>query len=81
MPEQNDAMQPFNICIIIVNWNAQEYLRKCLESVAAAVGSLAYEIIVVDNALSDASVTMLQREFPWAYVLPSITNLGFTQGQ
>jgi len=44
------------LSIIVVNWNAGELLRRCVESVVASPPSFAYEVVVVDNASSDESV-------------------------
>jgi N-acetylglucosaminyl-diphospho-decaprenol L-rhamnosyltransferase len=49
---------PPSVDVVIVNWNAGPYLRRCLESVAAARRS-AYElgkVVVVDNASTDGSL-------------------------
>jgi GT2 family glycosyltransferase len=38
------------------------------------------EVIVVDNASSDATVDLLTARFPWVRLIRSATNLGFTAG-
>lgn len=38
------------------------------------------EVIVVDNASSDATVELLPARFPWVRLIRSATNLGFTAG-
>ena len=59
------------LSIILVNWNGGELLRSCLKSVAQAPPSIAYEIVVVDNAPSDQSVAWLRgREV--AALLPGV---------
>jgi GT2 family glycosyltransferase len=73
-------MDKLDLSIIIVNWNVKDYLRQCLESIAAAVGNLAYEVIVVDNASTDGSVEMLRREFPWVTLIANRENVGFARG-
>ena len=42
-----------DVSVIIVNWNTRELLRNCIQSVIANAGSVAYEIIVIDNASID----------------------------
>lgn len=51
------------LSIVIVNWNAKDYLRKCLDSILGVGSSYPFEIIVVDNASSDGSYDMLKSEF------------------
>ena len=46
------------ISIIIVNYNAGSLLRKCVDLLLAC--PLNIEIVVVDNASSDASLNRLQ---------------------
>src|SRR6201999_10004 len=48
------------LSIIVVNWNAGELLRRSVESVVASPPSLAYEVVVVDNASSDESLAALR---------------------
>lgn len=55
-------MQNIDISIIIVNWNAKELLRNCLNSVYENTKGN-YEIYVVDNNSSDDSCEMLKNEF------------------
>jgi glycosyltransferase involved in cell wall biosynthesis len=48
------------LSIIIVNWNGGELLKQCLASVAEWPPSCPYEIIIVDNASSDESVSWIK---------------------
>lgn len=45
---------------MIVNWNGGDLLRRAVESVAAAPPRCSFDIIVIDNASSDASVARLR---------------------
>jgi GT2 family glycosyltransferase len=67
------------VSIIIVNWNGAQLLPACLDAVARQSQS-ADEVIVVDNASTDASRTLLHRQYPWVRVLPLPRNLGFAGG-
>ena len=85
-----------DLSIVIVSWNVHELLRACLTSLTALsapaprqpqtrlFGPPDYlqrlEVIVVDNASQDESCAMVQSEFPWARLIASETNLGFTGG-
>ncbi len=67
------------LSVIIVNYNVKYFLEHCLVSVERACASLDAEIIVVDNASADASVAMLQQEFPNVLCIASADNLGFSK--
>jgi len=74
------ATQPVDISVVIVAWNAQHYLKLCLESLAAAPPRRSMEVLVVDNASSDATVEMVESQFPWVKLIKSPENLGFSKG-
>ncbi len=66
-----------DLSIIIVNWNGQDLLRKCLEHVQQTARNISYEIIVVDNASTDGSQAMVQHEFPDVQLIENSENTGF----
>lgn len=66
------------VSIIIVNWNGKKYLKPLLTSLAAQDYKL-IEILVVDNASSDGSVTYLKKNFPKIKIVQNTSNLGFAQ--
>ena len=45
-----------NVSIIIVNYNTLHVLRPCLDSIIEQTFGIDYEIIVVDNGSTDASI-------------------------
>jgi GT2 family glycosyltransferase len=51
------------ISVVIVSYNTEALLRNCLASVAAQPGGRV-EVIVVDNASTDGTRRMLEKEFP-----------------
>jgi GT2 family glycosyltransferase len=51
------------LTVIVVSWNTRDLLRSCLRSVQAHAAVLPLEIVVVDNASSDGSADMVEREF------------------
>jgi GT2 family glycosyltransferase len=70
-----------DLSIIIVNWNAEKHLRKCLNSIKdTCPKSLEKEIIVVDNASSDGSIKMLETEFRDVVLIKNSENYGFSKG-
>lgn len=68
------------LTVQIVNWNAREPLRQCLQSMLAHPPGVPYEILVLDNNSHDGSVQMLEKEFPQIHLLVSEQNLGFSKG-
>lgn len=76
-----------DLSIIIVSWNISDLLESCLQSIIYGPVGVGLEtgvmpnveIIVVDSASHDSTVTMLGEQFPLVKVLPQTENLGFTR--
>jgi GT2 family glycosyltransferase len=64
-----------DLSIIYVNWNSLDYLRESIASVIEHTHSIAYEIIVVDNASPEPGVDLLKQTFPDVNVIHSEKNL------
>lgn len=69
-----------DISVIILNWNVRDLLRRCLTSIYANTSGISFEVIVVDNASSDASADMVRAEFPQAMLIVNDQNFGFAKG-
>lgn len=70
---------PF-VSVIVINWNTFALTAKCLETVAEEAERLpsgAVETIVIDNASTDGSTTLLQQRFPWINLYENRENIGF----
>jgi len=65
--------------IIILAWNGEKYLQACLEAVLSQAYS-AFEVIVVDNASTDTSVSIVQSFLPRVRLIQNETNLGYAGG-
>lgn len=68
-----------DISIIIVSWNAKQYLVDCLKSIAQNQNGFLQEIIVVDNASTDGSAEILEKEYPDVKLIRNHENLGFAK--
>lgn len=69
------------VFVIIPNFNGQDFLKDCLNSLNNSDSSITEEnIIIVDNASSDNSLNILKIFFPKVIVLKQKTNLGFAGG-
>ncbi|MGZ4977052.1 MAG: glycosyltransferase family 2 protein [Methylobacter sp.] len=68
-----------SISVIIVSWNARDYLRDCLSSIRQTGASCVQEVIVVDNDSKDGSPEMVEKEFPDVILIRAGENLGFAR--
>ena len=66
------------VTVVIVNWNGDRFLERCLSALLAQTVA-PHEIILVDNASSDSSLDIVQR-FPSVRLLGQNENLGFARG-
>lgn len=64
-----------NLYTIIVSYNGVKWIEPCLESLLAS--TVDTSIIVVDNASSDATVSIIKEKFPAVTLLLQHENLGF----
>jgi len=78
--EKDHALSRVDASILIVAWNAERFIKDCLATIEAGTGGLSTEIIVVDNASSDRTGDIVQRDFPGVRLLRTPTNLGFARG-
>ena len=68
------------LSIVVLNYNVKYFLNVCLQSVQRAIKNIDAEIIVVDNASKDASVEMVQKNFPEIICIANTVNHGFPKG-
>jgi GT2 family glycosyltransferase len=66
------------ISVVVVTYNSAETIGACLGSIET-VGPR-HEIVVVDNASSDASPRLIAERYPGAELIASRTNDGFARG-
>ncbi|OHB66566.1 MAG: hypothetical protein A2Y77_14515 [Planctomycetes bacterium RBG_13_62_9] len=64
--------------VIIVSWNARDYLLNCLRSLANPVGHT-QEVLVVDNASTDGSGEAVAEQFPQVRLIRNRENVGFAR--
>jgi hypothetical protein len=81
-------MPVIDVSIIIVSWNVAELLTACLDTILESPVAVnepdrdkpIVEIIVLDSASSDATVSILQERYPQVSLLAQSKNIGFTHG-
>ncbi len=66
-----------DLSIVIVNYNTCDLLQDCLTSIYRSRGDFRFEVIVVDNASPDESVTMVETRFPQTQLIANKVNGGF----
>ena len=72
---------PNILSVIILNWNVRELLQRALDSVLTSWGDQpGLEVIVVDNASKDGSLSMVRETFPEVRVIANDENRGYTGG-
>jgi len=65
--------------VIIPVWNGRRFLQNCLDALLAQEG-VDFEVIVVDNASSDGSASLVAEKFPAVRLIRNKRNLGFAGG-
>ena len=68
-----------DLSIVIVSYNTNEFLKKCLKSIEKTSKNFTYEIIVVDNASSDNSAELVKENFKDVILFSNKENLGFSK--
>ena len=68
------------MCVSIVTFNSERYIRRCLEGVLEQEG-VATEIVVVDNASTDGTRAILRRFKNRIRTIYNDRNLGFAEAQ
>jgi hypothetical protein len=64
------------VSLIVVNYNALEYLDGCLGSIFAQTYKN-FEVVLFDNASTDVSALVARKKFPQVRVILNDTNVGY----
>src|SRR5208282_5178788 len=75
----NSESREIMVSVVIVSWNAREYLMQCLASLSVEACRYPMEIIVVDNASSDGSADEVATCYPGVRLIRNTENLGFAK--
>lgn len=68
-----------DLSIIIVSYNAIQYLKKCLDSIYRYTSGINFEVFVVDNASSEGNPEMVEKFYSDVILIKNNTNLGFSK--
>ena len=72
------AESEVDLAIVIVNYNVETLLRRCLQTIVDSQGQITLSICVVDNQSADGSVSMVRSEFPQVQVIANANNPGYS---
>jgi len=70
-----------DVRIVIATLNSESLLKDCLESIYKNTKKYKYEIVIVDNASEDNTVSMLRRNFPDVKILENHKNKGVARAR
>jgi N-acetylglucosaminyl-diphospho-decaprenol L-rhamnosyltransferase len=86
-PSPAAGVKPLDLSILIVTWNSERFIDRCLRSIPAACEGLAYEVVVHDNASVDDTLSHLRGGHAIGQTGPTVprvlrseTNAGFAAG-
>lgn len=65
------------LTISIVNYNAGNYLIKCLSSLSKIEEKADFDVYIIDNASSDGSIERAKENFPQVKFIENDKNIGF----
>jgi GT2 family glycosyltransferase len=68
------------VAVVILNWNGVNFLEKFLPPLVEYTDQHIAEIWVADNGSSDASLELIQNDFPSVKTLELGANYGFAEG-
>ncbi|HSP17448.1 MAG TPA: glycosyltransferase [Thermoanaerobaculia bacterium] len=67
-----------DLSILIVTWNSERWIERCLRALPAACDGLSYEVVIYDNASMDGTLRLVPADS--ARVMRSTRNDGFAAG-
>src|SRR3989344_1721221 len=75
MPSKSVSKQ---LTVSIVSYNTRALLRRCLASIFKHTKDISFEVIVIDNASTDGSAQMVERNFPKVKLIKNKANRWYT---
>ena len=67
-----------DLAVVVVNYNAGDYLQRCLASIQTHRGDVSLDVVVIDNASQDGSHTAALAAHPWARLIANRENKGLS---
>ncbi|MCU1347854.1 MAG: wbbL 1, partial [Acidobacteria bacterium] len=83
LPPPSAVERPIDVTLIVVTWNSERWIDRCLNAIPAACEGLSYEVVIYDNASSDRTLAHI-RDVPSPptaqQIVRSNNNDGFAAG-
>jgi N-acetylglucosaminyl-diphospho-decaprenol L-rhamnosyltransferase len=76
-PNPSQARPSPELSVVVVTYNSAETIGRCLASIGA--GGTSAEVVIVDNASSDATTALIRERFPEARLIRNLLNEGFAR--
>ncbi|MCU4157231.1 glycosyltransferase family 2 protein [Carboxylicivirga sp. A043] len=70
----------FDLSIIIVSYNAVDFLKLTLESVEKAISNVNAEVLLIDNSNDNTLRRIVANNYPFVRLIENEENLGFAKG-
>lgn len=64
------------VSVIIITWNAKNFLVNCLGSLHKKNSSKEFELIIIDNNSTDGSIEFIEKNYPDAILIKNKSNKG-----
>lgn len=64
------------LSVVLITWNAEEKLKRCIDSVLSSIDHAKDEIVLVDNASVDGTEKMVGRDYPMVRYMRLGSNIG-----
>lgn len=65
-----------NLSVVIITWNAKNFLIKCLESIYEKNPGFKFELIIIDNNSHDGTIEFIKSEYPDSILIENSENKG-----
>jgi N-acetylglucosaminyl-diphospho-decaprenol L-rhamnosyltransferase len=72
-----DATSQLDLTVVVVNFNTAHLLDRMISTLSAAQGRLRVQLIIIDNASHDPSVSLLRSRYPDVDLIVNDKNVGF----
>lgn len=70
-------MSELDLTVAIINYNTNDLLKTCINTIQRTPPLVAYDILVIDNCSTDGSADMMKRDFSHIHLLENAGNLGY----